>query len=69
MKAEVYQRLRPLVNNPNWDQFMVYLTNLNAEAHTELERCSEVTLKTLQAKIGVYKELLTLRDIVNNIKP
>lgn len=61
-------RLRPLVNNPVWDQFMVYLTNKKSEAHTSLETCAEVRLKAIQAEISVYNDLLTLRKTVNNIK-
>lgn len=68
MKPEEYVRLRPLVNSPNWDLFLVYLTNMNARAHNDLENCNEVTLKTIQSKIAIYKELLTLRELVNSIK-
>lgn len=68
MKREDLYKMRPLVNSPNWDLFLVHLINLNSEAHNDLEKCSEVALKTIQAKISVYKELLTLRELVNSIK-
>ena len=31
--------LRGLVNRPEWDYMMIYLTNQKAEAHERLELC------------------------------
>lgn len=61
------KRLAGLVKSPDWDQFLVYLTNLKAEAHSDLEECSEVRLKALQERIRFMKELLSLRETVIKI--
>lgn len=67
MNDEYLKKLHPLVNHPGWDQFMVYITNLKTEVHDNLETCPPESLRKLQGKVEVFKELLTLRQTVNNV--
>ena len=67
MNEETYRKLASIVSRPEWDNFLVYITNLNAEAHIELERCSPDGLKSIQGKVSVYKDLLTLKQTVSII--
>lgn len=64
---EDYTKLAPIVTRPEWDMFLVYITNLKSDVHRELEVCSQEHLKSLQGKLSVYNDILTLRQTVATI--
>lgn len=66
-RNDFLRKLAPLVARAEWDMFCVYLSNKLIDEREALEVCSAEGLKPIQAKISVYKELLTLRDTVNNV--
>ena len=60
-------KLRGLVNRPEWDYLLVHITNMKAEAHDRLEICPIESLKSTQGEIKVYNDLLTLQKTVNTL--
>ena len=60
-------KLAPVVTRPEWDMFLVYLSNQRVGVHEELEVCSPEKLKFLQGKLSVINDLLTLRQTVATI--
>lgn len=67
MNDEFLKKIHPLVNSPGWDMFMVYIANQKVEVNNNLETCPPESLRKLQGKVEVYKELLTLRELVNKV--
>ena len=64
----VYEKLAGLVNRPEWDNFLVYTTNLHVECHNRLEGCQTIeSLKGIQGELKILKDILTLRNDVNKI--
>ena len=60
--------LRGLVNRPEWDYLMIYLTNQKAEVHDRLESCPTFeSVKYSQGEIKALNDLLTLKKTVNTI--
>ncbi len=63
----VYEKLAGLINRPEWDNFLVYVTNLHVECHNRLETCNVDNLKGIQGELKILKDILTLRNDVNKI--
>ena len=60
-------KLAPLVARPEWDLFMVYLTNRKVDVLDSLAQCSVDSLKPLQRELAIYSDLLQLRNTVRSI--
>lgn len=63
-RDEFLKKLAPLVTRPEWDMFLVYITNKLNEERENLEHCNPESLRATQARAGVYRDLLTLRDTI-----
>lgn len=63
----VYEKLAGLVSRPEWDNYLVWITNKHADAHRRLEDCQPEFLKGIQAEIRLLKEMMDLRKVVSNI--
>lgn len=59
-------RLSSVVNRPEWDVFMVWATQEKAKCYDRLEVCSPDDLKKVQGELSVWKNILTLRELVGN---
>jgi len=60
-------KLGPVVSRPEWDMFLVYISYLLTQERENLEMCHPEFLRQAQARVAVYKDLLTLRETVSRI--
>ena len=63
-RDDFLKKLGPLVTRPEWDMFLVYITNRLNEERENLEYCNAESLRAVQAKVSVYRDILTLRDTI-----
>ena len=61
------KKLAPVVFRPEWDMFLVYISYLLTQERENLEMCHPDFLRQSQARVAVYKDLLTLRETVGKI--
>ena len=63
-RDDFLKKLAPLVVRPEWDMFLVYIASKLNEERDNLELCSPDYLKSVQAKISVYRDLLTIKETI-----
>ena len=66
-RDDYLKKLAPLVIRPEWDMFMVYITTQLNNERDNLEFCSADSLKSVQAKISVYRDLLTIKETISRL--
>lgn len=62
------KKLSQLVNRPDWDQYMVWLSELRVDAHERLELTTPDKLGGIQGELRIINRMLTLRNTVNTMK-
>jgi hypothetical protein len=66
-RIQKFERLAGVVNKPEWDTFLVWISHLRSDCHDKLEKCGPDDLRKIQGELSILNDLLTLRANVNSV--
>ena len=67
MNEELLKKMHPLVNGPEWELFMKLISDKIQDCQQNLENCAPESLRKIQGRMSVYREIADLRKTINGM--